>query len=70
MNELKLIQTTRIERDYIEKLPAAIATLAEPFLGVVAAKGKMRIVIDYDPSDRKVEFNYYELPESRSLESL
>lgn len=67
-NDLTVIQTTRISRDYVEKLPAAIALLSEPFQKIVAAQSRMRIIIDYDPDDQKVEFKYLAAPECSSTE--
>lgn len=46
---------TKIDRDFMEKLPVAVSQLAEP----LREKKSLRIVIDYDPQESKMEFSYY-----------
>ena len=55
----ELEHTTRVDRDFMEKLPLTTALLCEPFAKVVTDGRKMRITIDYDPADNKVTFSYY-----------
>ena len=51
----ELIQATKIDRDFVEKLPVAISQLAGP----MQERKSLRIVIDYDPQESKMEFRYY-----------
>ena len=53
-----LDRTTRIDREYVEKLPLAIAIMSEPFSKAVKDGQKIRVTIDYDPADSKVTLNY------------
>lgn len=55
----ELEHTTRVDRDFMEKLPLTAALLCEPFAKVVTDGRKMRITIDYDPADSKITFSYY-----------
>ena len=55
----ELEHTTRVDRDFIEKLPTTAALLSEPFVKAVSDGYKIRITIDYDPADSKITFSYY-----------
>lgn len=55
MEGYELIQATKIDRDFMEKLPVAISELCAP----LGERNPLRIVIDYDPQESKMEFRYY-----------
>ena len=55
MEGYELIQATKIDRDFMEKLPVAISELCAP----LGERKPLRIVIDYDPQESKMEFSYY-----------
>ena len=55
MNGYELVRVTKIDRDFMEKLSVAVSQLAEP----LREKKSLRIVIDYDPQESKMEFRYY-----------
>lgn len=55
VNGYELVRVTKIDRDFMEKLPVAVSQLAEP----LREKKSLRIVIDYDPQESKMEFRYY-----------
>ena len=50
---------TRINRDFIDELPHGISTLFGPLMVACRRGKKLRVVMDYDPQEQKVELRYY-----------
>lgn len=57
--DFELEQTTRVDRDFVEKLPFTTAIISEPFMKAVSEGRKLRIIVDYDPADGKITFSYF-----------
>lgn len=59
MDGYKLESVTRVNRDFLDGLPSAVAAICEPITKANREGKKLRVVMDYDPQSRKAEFRYY-----------